>query len=131
MKKEYREARRSGKGRLLVVPSWFPGFLMNRSSSCPFVFFVDSASFHLRQSASSADKLSFALFAGAMSCGRGMMRRGGFAVKLGCNTVLFGMVDLRQALQHVVWAGYRYVEFAAIAGMCEHVGPESDRGAVK
>src|SRR5438093_561818 len=37
------------------------------------------------------------------------------------NTVLFGSADLRTALQHVAWAGYRYVELAAIAGMCEHV----------
>ena len=27
-------------------------------------------------------------------------------MKLGCNTVLFGMVDLDTALQHVAWAGY-------------------------
>src|SRR5438876_3990588 len=37
------------------------------------------------------------------------------------NTVLFGSAELRTALQHVAWAGYRYVELAAIAGMCEHV----------
>ena len=42
-------------------------------------------------------------------------------MRLGMNTVLFGSADLRTALQHVAWAGYRYVELAAIAGMCEHV----------
>jgi sugar phosphate isomerase/epimerase len=52
-------------------------------------------------------------------------------VRLGCNTVLFGGSDLRTALQHVAWAGYRYVEFAAIAGMCEHVRIGEDTGAVK
>jgi sugar phosphate isomerase/epimerase len=52
-------------------------------------------------------------------------------MKLGMNTVLFGMADLPTALQHVAWAGYRYVELAGIAGMCEHVGPGADAGAVK
>src|SRR5204862_7422248 len=47
------------------------------------------------------------------------------------NTVLFGGSDLRTALQHVAWAGYRYVELAAIAGMCEHVKLGEDLGAVK
>ena len=42
-------------------------------------------------------------------------------MRLGMNTVLFGGSDLRTALQHVAWAGYRHVELAAIAGMCEHV----------
>jgi sugar phosphate isomerase/epimerase len=52
-------------------------------------------------------------------------------VRLGMNTVLFGNADLRTALQHVAWAGYRYVELAAIAGMCEHVKIGEDTGAVK
>jgi sugar phosphate isomerase/epimerase len=44
-------------------------------------------------------------------------------VQLGCNTVLFGNSDLATALTHIAWAGYRYVELAAIAGMAEHVAP--------
>lgn len=40
---------------------------------------------------------------------------------LGMNTVVFGAADLETALQHVEWAGYDYVELAAIAGMTEHV----------
>lgn len=52
-------------------------------------------------------------------------------MKLGCNTVLFGEADLRTALEHVAWAGYRHVELAAIAGMCEHVKIGEDAGAVK
>src|SRR4029077_3213868 len=47
------------------------------------------------------------------------------------NTVLFGSADLRTALQHVAWAGYRNVELAAIAGMCEHVRIGEDVGAAK
>src|SRR5438093_12566916 len=47
------------------------------------------------------------------------------------NTVLFGGTDLRTALQHVAWAGYQYVELAAIGGMCEHVKIGEDTGAVK
>jgi sugar phosphate isomerase/epimerase len=47
------------------------------------------------------------------------------------NTVLFGSADLRTVLQHVAWAGFRYVELAAIAGMCEHVRIGDDPGAVK
>jgi sugar phosphate isomerase/epimerase len=42
-------------------------------------------------------------------------------MQLGCNTVLFGGVDLATALTHVAWAGYEYVELAAIKGMCEHL----------
>lgn len=45
-------------------------------------------------------------------------------MRLGCNTVLFGAVDLATALQHVAWAGYRFVELAAIKGMCEHIRPD-------
>jgi sugar phosphate isomerase/epimerase len=44
-------------------------------------------------------------------------------MRLGCNTVLFGMAELATALEHLAWAGYRYVELAAIAGMCEHLRP--------
>jgi sugar phosphate isomerase/epimerase len=47
-------------------------------------------------------------------------------MQLGCNTVLFSMVDLATALEHIAWAGYRFVELAAIKGMCEHV--QADRG---
>ncbi|MEN9939175.1 MAG: hypothetical protein RLZZ387_5754 [Chloroflexota bacterium] len=49
-------------------------------------------------------------------------------MRLGCNTVLFGPADLATALQHVAWAGYRYVELAAIKGMCEHIRPEEGTG---
>lgn len=42
-------------------------------------------------------------------------------MQLGCNTVVFGAVDLSAALNHIAWAGYEYVELAAIKGMCEHV----------
>ena len=52
-------------------------------------------------------------------------------MQLGCNTVVLGMTDLKTALQHVAWAGYRYVELAAIAGMCEHVKLGQDPGEVK
>ncbi|HSH79574.1 MAG TPA: sugar phosphate isomerase/epimerase [Herpetosiphonaceae bacterium] len=45
-------------------------------------------------------------------------------MRLGCNTVLFGGVDLATALTHIAWAGYQYVELAAIRGMCEHVNPD-------
>lgn len=44
-------------------------------------------------------------------------------MRLGCNTVLFANSNLATALQHVAWAGYRYVELAAIAGMAEHIAP--------
>lgn len=46
-------------------------------------------------------------------------------MKLGCNTVLLSMADLPAALQHLAWAGYRYVELAAIKGMSEHLVPGS------
>jgi sugar phosphate isomerase/epimerase len=52
-------------------------------------------------------------------------------MKLGCNTVVLGMTDLKSALQHVAWAGYKYVELAAIAGMCEHVTLGQDPEEVK
>src|ERR671932_2240239 len=51
-------------------------------------------------------------------------------MQLGCNTVLFGGVDLPTALQHVAWAGYRYVELAAIQGMCEHVRLNAEPGQI-
>jgi len=42
--------------------------------------------------------------------------------------VLFAGVDLETAVEHIAAAGYRYVELAVIAGMCEHVSPDaSDR----
>ena len=43
-------------------------------------------------------------------------------MQLGCNTVLFGSADLASALTYIAWAGYAYVELAAIAGMAEHIG---------
>jgi sugar phosphate isomerase/epimerase len=46
--------------------------------------------------------------------------------KIGCNSVLFSMVDLESALQHIAWAGYDGAELAYIPGMVEHVQP--DRG---
>jgi sugar phosphate isomerase/epimerase len=47
-------------------------------------------------------------------------------MKLGCNTVLFGMADLATALQHIAWAGYAGAELAALPGMADHVDPERD-----
>src|SRR5687768_15166443 len=52
-------------------------------------------------------------------------------MRLGMNTVVFAMTDLETALQHVEWAGYEYVELAAIAGMCEHVSIGDDAGKIK
>lgn len=52
-------------------------------------------------------------------------------MKLGCNTVVFATVDLRTSLEHIAFAGYRYVELAAIAGMCEHLAPGDDMGRVR
>lgn len=48
-------------------------------------------------------------------------------MRLGCNTVLFGGAGVDTALAHIAWAGFSYVEFAAIKGMCEHI--ELNRGA--
>jgi sugar phosphate isomerase/epimerase len=45
-------------------------------------------------------------------------------MQLGCNTVVFAGTDLATALQHIAWAGFEYVELAAIKGMCEHIKPE-------
>ncbi len=47
-------------------------------------------------------------------------------MKLGCNTVLFGMADLDAALEHVAWAGFDGVELAALPGMADHIDPERD-----
>lgn len=52
-------------------------------------------------------------------------------MRLGMNTVVFGLVDLPTALEHVAWAGYENVELAAIVGMCEHVKLDSDPNEVK
>lgn len=52
-------------------------------------------------------------------------------MKLGCNTVLFASVDLDTALGHIAFAGYEYVEFAAIKGMCEHISPDDDTDTLK
>jgi sugar phosphate isomerase/epimerase len=51
-------------------------------------------------------------------------------MQVGCNTVLFGGVDLETALTNVAWAGYEYVELAAIKGMCEHLRLEPERSDV-
>ena len=47
-------------------------------------------------------------------------------MKLGCNTVLFGMTDLETALQQIAWAGYAGAELAALPGMADHVDPDRD-----
>ena len=52
-------------------------------------------------------------------------------MQLGCNTVLFAGTDLDTALTHIAWAGYRYVELAAIRGMAEHVHPDMDRSQAR
>ena len=49
-------------------------------------------------------------------------------MRLGCNTVLFGNSDLETALTHIAWAGYRFVELAAIVGMAEHIAPTMTPG---
>jgi sugar phosphate isomerase/epimerase len=41
--------------------------------------------------------------------------------RLGCNTVLFGMTDLADALQHIAWAGYDGAELAALPQMADHL----------
>ena len=46
------------------------------------------------------------------------------AFRLGCNTVLFAMVELPEALQHLAWAGYDGAELSYIPGMVEHVQPD-------
>lgn len=47
-------------------------------------------------------------------------------MKLGCNTVLFGMADLDTALQHIAWAGFAGAELAALPGMADHIDPDRD-----
>ncbi|MGI8913368.1 MAG: sugar phosphate isomerase/epimerase family protein [Chloroflexota bacterium] len=47
--------------------------------------------------------------------------------KIGCNSVLFSMVDLETALQHIAWAGYAGAELAYIPGMVEHIQPDQGR----
>src|SRR4051794_38055342 len=43
--------------------------------------------------------------------------------RLGCNTVLFAMVGVEEALQHLAGAGYDAAELPYIASMAEHVQP--------
>ena len=53
---------------------------------------------------------------------------------LGCNTVVFANGDLATALTHIAWAGYRFVELAAINGMAEHIAPsmsDAERRSVR
>lgn len=52
-------------------------------------------------------------------------------MKLGMNTVVFAGTDFETALQHVAWAGYEYVELAAIAGMAPHVEIGDDADKIK
>ena len=52
-------------------------------------------------------------------------------MKLGMNTVVFGGSDFETALQHVAWAGYEYVELAAISGMAPHVEIGDDTEKIK
>ena len=52
-------------------------------------------------------------------------------LRLGCNTVLFAMVGLEEALQHLAWAGYDGAELAYITGMVEHVQPGQDTASYK
>ena len=46
--------------------------------------------------------------------------------RLSCNTVLFAMVGVEEALQHLAWAGYDAAELPYIASMAEHVQPGTD-----
>jgi sugar phosphate isomerase/epimerase len=43
------------------------------------------------------------------------------SLRLGCNTVLFGMTGLEEALQHIAWAGYDGAELAALPQMADHL----------
>ena len=45
--------------------------------------------------------------------------------RLSCNTVLFSMTGVEEALQHLAWAGYDAAELPYIASMAEHVQPGS------
>jgi sugar phosphate isomerase/epimerase len=47
--------------------------------------------------------------------------------RLGCNTVLFSMVSLEEALQHLAWAGYDGAELAYITSMVEHIQPAQEQ----
>jgi sugar phosphate isomerase/epimerase len=46
--------------------------------------------------------------------------------RLSCNTVLFAMVGVEEALQHLAWAGYEAAELPYIASMAEHVQPGAE-----
>src|ERR671934_1255414 len=48
---------------------------------------------------------------------------------LACNTVLFGMVGVEEALQHLAWAGYDAAELPYIGRMAEHVEPGNAESA--
>ena len=50
---------------------------------------------------------------------------------LGCHTILFGGFDLAAALRHIAWAGFDAVEIACIAGMAEHVSPDTSEADVR
>jgi len=52
-------------------------------------------------------------------------------MKLGCNSVLFGMADLSTALQQISWAGYAGAELAALPGMADHVDPDRDLASAR
>ena len=52
------------------------------------------------------------------------MTDGRRAFRLGCNTVLFAMTTLEDALQHLAWAGYDGAELSYIGAMVEHVQPD-------
>ncbi len=52
-------------------------------------------------------------------------------MKLGCNTIIFGGADLAAALDGIAWAGYEFVELAAVRGMCEHVPADADADAIR
>ncbi|MER3404572.1 MAG: sugar phosphate isomerase/epimerase [Chloroflexota bacterium] len=45
-------------------------------------------------------------------------------MKVGCNTVLFRETDVFTAMEHIAWAGYDAVEFAAIPGMVDHLASD-------
>jgi sugar phosphate isomerase/epimerase len=52
-------------------------------------------------------------------------------MNLGCNTVLFGMTTLPEAIQHVMWAGFEGIELAALPGMADHIDPDRDLADAK
>ncbi len=51
-------------------------------------------------------------------------------MKIGCNTVLFASLSLREALQHVAWAGFDAVEIACL-GNARHAWPDFDDAALE